>query len=281
MNDDLDSMNDLDSILADRRSAPQEEAPAAPAAAEEPTPQPVVEPEAQEEKADGNTHLWRSRDLTAAARPVRKPMPMRAPVSAAPAPEKRNDAPRAGIITLLFGLLAALILLWALFNIHPASGTLSNASGSSILSLSDKLDVYVNNAASDALGELAYIKKIYTLQENDTVSPVPNPANFGTTNDPADIREVIKTPPTCSTDSPSSSMRTQTSSPANRSGTTLMTPYSSSHGRNTSTSAAAPALRSRSRTAHSCAQTCRGQLQLQRPALRLGYGKAGKCRRRQ
>ena len=60
-------------------------------------------------------------------------MPMRAPVSAAPAPEKRNDAPRAGIITLLFGLLAALILLWALFNIHPASGTLSNASGSSSL----------------------------------------------------------------------------------------------------------------------------------------------------
>ena len=193
MNDDFDSMNDLDSILAEfGGSAPQEEAPAAPAAAEEPTPQPVVEPEAQEEKADGNTHLWRSRDLTAAARPVRKPMPMRAPVSAAPAPEKRNDAPRAGIITLLFGLLAALILLWALFNIHPASGTLSNASGSSSLSLSDKLDVYVNNAASDALGELAYIKKIYTLQENDTVSPVPNPANFGTTNDPADIREVIK-----------------------------------------------------------------------------------------
>ena len=79
MNDDFDSMNDLDSILAEfGGSAPQEEAPAAPAAAEEPTPQPVVEPEAQEEKADGNTHLWRSRDLTAAARPVRKPMPMRA-----------------------------------------------------------------------------------------------------------------------------------------------------------------------------------------------------------
>ena len=49
------------------------------------TPQPVVEPEAQEEKADGNTHLWRSRDLTEAARPVRKPMPMRAPVSEQPA----------------------------------------------------------------------------------------------------------------------------------------------------------------------------------------------------
>ena len=198
MNDDLDSMNDLDSILAEfGGSAPQEEAPAAPAAAEEPTPQPVVELEAQEEnplneKPDEETHLWKHRERTAAARPVHEPKPAHMRVSAAPAPEVHDNAPRAGLITLLFGLLAALILLWALFNIHPASGTLSNASGSSILSLSDKLDVYVNNAASDALGELAYIKKIYTLQENDTVSPVPNPANFGTTNDPADIREVIK-----------------------------------------------------------------------------------------
>ena len=29
----------------------------------------------------------------------------------------------------------------------------------------------VNNAASDALGDLAYIKKIYTLQESDTGAP--------------------------------------------------------------------------------------------------------------
>ena len=193
MNDDLDSMNDLDSILAEfGGSAPQEEAPSAPpAAAEELPPQPVSEPEAREEKPTEEAPRRQSQER-ATARPVREPKPVRAPVSAAPAPEPQEAAPRAGLITLLFGLLAALILLWALFNIHPASGTLSNASGSSSLSLSDKLDVYVNNAASDALGELAYIKKIYILQENDTVSPVPNPANFGTTNDPADIREVIK-----------------------------------------------------------------------------------------
>lgn len=193
MNDDFDSTFDLDSILAEfDGSAPQEEAPSAPpAAAEELPPQPVSEPEAREEKPTEGTPRRQSQER-ATARPVREPKPVRAPVSAAPAPEPQEAAPRAGLITLLFGLLAALILLWALFNIHPASGTLSNASGSSSLSLSDKLDVYVNNAASDALGELVYIKKIYTLQENDTVSPMPNPANFGTTNDPADIREVIK-----------------------------------------------------------------------------------------
>ena len=97
MNDDLDSMNDLDSILAEfGGSAPSGGSHACSHSRGGAPPQPVSEPEAQEEKADGNTHLWRSRDLTAAARPVRKPMPMRAPVSAAPAPEKRNDAPRAG-----------------------------------------------------------------------------------------------------------------------------------------------------------------------------------------
>ena len=195
MNDDLDSMNDLDSILAEfGGSAPQEEAPAVPAAAEEPTPQPVVEPEVQEEKADGNTHRWRSRDLTAAARPVRKPKPAHMPVSAAPSPEAHDNAPRAGISTLLFGLLAALILPWALFDIHPASGTLSNASGSSILSLSDKLDVYVNNAASDALGELAYIKKQYTLAYSATSAPKPDESRFVTYSiDEADkVMDVIE-----------------------------------------------------------------------------------------
>ena len=79
MNDDLDSMNDLDSILAEfGGSAPQEEAPTAPAAAEEPTPQPVVELEAQEEnplneKPDEETHLWKHRERTAAARPGKTP----------------------------------------------------------------------------------------------------------------------------------------------------------------------------------------------------------------
>ena len=54
MNDDLDSMNDLDSILAEfGGSAPQEEAPAAPAAAA-PTPQPGVALEGGE-SAERNT----------------------------------------------------------------------------------------------------------------------------------------------------------------------------------------------------------------------------------
>ena len=179
MNDDFDSLTDLDSILAEFGGEPHEDTAPSPFVMDETPTQPVHEPEAPTDVPDEKTHFWNSRDFAAAAHPASAPARDRAPH------HERIFAP-------LFALLTALILLWALFNIHPASGTLSNASGSSSLRLSDKLDVYLNNAASDALGELANIKKIYTLQENDTVSPVPDPACFGTTNDPAGIREVIK-----------------------------------------------------------------------------------------
>ena len=126
MNDDFDSMNDLDSILAEfGGSAPQDKAPSDPADTEALPPQPVSEPDAQDEKPDEETHLWKHRDRAAAAHPAREPKPAHTPANAAPAPEARDNAPLAWLITLLFGLLTALILLWALFNIHPASGTLS------------------------------------------------------------------------------------------------------------------------------------------------------------
>ena len=64
--------------------------------------------------------------------------------------------------------------------------------GDARLRLADKLDVYVNNAASDALGDLAYIKKIYTLQESDTVAPAPDPNGFGITDDLDEVQAVIE-----------------------------------------------------------------------------------------
>ena len=199
MNDDLDSMNDLDSILAEfGGSAPQEEAPATPAAAEEPTPQPVSEPEAQEEnplneKPDEETHLWKHRERAAAARPVHEPKPAHMPMSAAPAQEKRNDAPRAGDHHAALPVCSRRLYCCGRSSTSTPPQARSRMPPAAVFSACPISWTYAsNNAASDALGELAYIKKIYTLQENDTVSPVPNPANFGTTNDPADIREVIK-----------------------------------------------------------------------------------------
>ena len=96
------------------------------------------------------------------------------------------------LMSLVFMVFVLGVIAWTGLNVHPASGTLSFSSADAKLRLSDKLDVYVNNAASDALGDLTYIKKIYTLQESDTVSPVPNPNGFGKTNDPAEVQAVIQ-----------------------------------------------------------------------------------------
>ena len=120
------------------------------------------------------------------------PKPPKEPKPPKP-PRKKRVLPR--ILRILLGLVGAIlcvpVLLWALYNLHPASGTMSYEGGDARLRLTDKLDVYVNNAAADALGELAYIRKIYTLQESDTVAPAPDPDGFGETNDLAEVQAVI------------------------------------------------------------------------------------------
>ncbi|MBR7074683.1 MAG: phosphodiester glycosidase family protein [Oscillospiraceae bacterium] len=97
------------------------------------------------------------------------------------------------LMTLVFLAFALILLGWAVIYLHPASGTLNAFSASDTkLRLSGKLDEYVNNAAADALGDLTYIKKVYTLQESATVAPAPDPNGFGTTYDPADITALIE-----------------------------------------------------------------------------------------
>ena len=96
------------------------------------------------------------------------------------------------LMCLVFMVFALAVIAWTGLNLHPASGTLSFSAADTKLRLSDKLDVYVNNAASDAFGDLAYIRKIYTLQESATVAPAPDPNGFGMTYDPADITALIQ-----------------------------------------------------------------------------------------
>ena len=91
-------------------------------------------------------------------------------------------------LPILSVFLCALVMLWALFCLHPAS---ASGEGDDAVNLADRLDVYVNNAASDALGELSHIKKIYTIPENDTAAPAPNEALFGSTDDPQQILALI------------------------------------------------------------------------------------------
>ncbi len=97
-----------------------------------------------------------------------------------------------GLAALIFGLIAAVSVLWVAMNVHPASGTAIAASSQGKLDMSEKLDTYANNALSDALGDLTYIRKIYTIGESYTSAPAPDPSKFGSTYDPQVIMGVIE-----------------------------------------------------------------------------------------
>jgi hypothetical protein len=91
---------------------------------------------------------------------------------------------------IFFGV-SLMALFWVVLNLHPDSGTATSASGNVKLNLASNLDVYMNNAASDALADLTYIRKLYTIEESATAGQVPSSDNFGTTTDPAVIQAVI------------------------------------------------------------------------------------------
>ena len=56
-------------------------------------------------------------------------------------------------------------------------------------------DNYANNAKSEVLGDLTFIPKHYTIAENATLVPAPNPDNYGSTDDPAVIRALLDSYP--------------------------------------------------------------------------------------
>ena len=108
------------------------------------------------------------------------------------APKLELDGKTGKLIGAVFAVLSALCLFWVLFNVHPDAGSVAKASGSdSKTDLVNNLNLYMNNAAGDALGDLAYIRKIYTLEESLTVAPKPNQACYGRTTNPEDIQAVI------------------------------------------------------------------------------------------
>jgi|GEM_PF-491409 len=123
---------------------------------------------------------------------------------AAPSPERRRsvmpDTKRGGalpsptllhILTFPLILLALLSLYWLTIHVHPDSATAIAAAKETRLDLVSKIDIFMNNAASDALEDIVYIRKIYTIPESALVAPRPDPAKFGETDDPAVIQALI------------------------------------------------------------------------------------------
>ena len=92
---------------------------------------------------------------------------------------------------LILIVLSILALVWALVNVHPGTGTNTGSTTENQLDLVGKLDVFMNNSASDALEHVAYIRKIYTIPESDLVAPKPDQSKFGSTTDPAVVQAVV------------------------------------------------------------------------------------------
>lgn len=100
-----------------------------------------------------------------------------------------------GFIALVFMCISVVTLAWVGVNVHPDSDSAAATSAvSTKIKLAGELDTYANNLASGILGDLTYIRKIYTIRENDLTAPAPNPDNFGTVSieDAAQVMDVIQ-----------------------------------------------------------------------------------------
>ena len=107
--------------------------------------------------------------------------------------ERRRTAagPLRTLVSVLFIPVVLLTLMWTALNVHPDSGTVTASSTGKNTSLVKTMEVYLNNIKSEALSDLTYIRKIYTVPEEATFAPKPNPAAFGVTTNMAEVQAVI------------------------------------------------------------------------------------------
>lgn len=201
MSSNQDFNFDLDSILADFHAeeakeaarpapepAPERIAPPAP----EPAPERIAPPAPEQPEAEPEE-----------AAPEREVAPkkqkrQRLPAEPAPSMPKKELAPLTkggriarGILGAVFAIISVVILAWGLMSLHPATARATDKKASTRLDITQRLSNYSNNAQSDALSELTFIPKVYTIPESDLVAPEPDQAKFGSTTNPQDIQAVI------------------------------------------------------------------------------------------
>lgn len=174
---------DLDDILREYR-----ESVSAPAPVSEPVPEPVPAPVPE----------IVSEPEPVSAEPEPLPLPRRERPERRRAPETKpapkKDPPLSALRKLLLLpiiLLGLASLVWLTVHVHPDSTTAAAAVKDTKLDLVNRIDIFMNNAASDALEDIVYIRKIYTIPETDLVAPKPDPDKFGVTEDPAVVQAVV------------------------------------------------------------------------------------------
>ena len=194
MSDNTDYGFDLDSILAEfsSDSGTQDTEPPKPARPAAPAPATVRTEPKKTNAREFDPEFFRYGPETEKQQRPPKPAVRRAPVMREPEPEPELDEEAA--VSPSLRVLAVVLLLFVSLNVHPGSEAVSTAAGSAKSDLVGRLNVYMNNAASDALGELAYIKKQYTIDYSATSAPKPDESRFVTYSiDEADkVMDVIE-----------------------------------------------------------------------------------------
>ena len=84
------------------------------------------------------------------------------------------------VLSLLFAAVSLVVLAWSLQNIHPdTSEATESARALASTNLVTRLDTAMNNSKAEALKDIAFIPKHYSIPEGATVAPKPQEANFG------------------------------------------------------------------------------------------------------
>ena len=98
-----------------------------------------------------------------------------------------------GTLSLIFAVISLAVLAWSLQNLQPDTGApvkTNRPAASSSTNLVTRLDAGLNNARANALSDIAYIPKHYSIPEGETVAPRPNEACFGTVS-PSEASKVM------------------------------------------------------------------------------------------
>lgn len=107
----------------------------------------------------------------------------------------RPHAAVRALVALIFAVISLGVFAWSGMKLSLDHGSAAAVTMSqNQLDMASKLDVFVNNSTADALGDLAFIKKIYTIPATATVAPAPNAAKYGSVaiGDAAQILDVIE-----------------------------------------------------------------------------------------
>ncbi len=97
---------------------------------------------------------------------------------------------------LTVGLTAAGLALTAVLapilarQLHPGDAIVPE-SGHRKVDLSAQMELFANHTASAALEDLTYVPKVYRIKEDANCGMTPNPACYGSSRDPSDVRAVI------------------------------------------------------------------------------------------